>query len=90
MTRLLHIAASPRGKALEWSLPEFGLAAVGAKMAVSAGETPSGEEAAAWRAARDTFTRIDTIRFSPDLVTADAEPARQAAHAATRELGGRF
>lgn len=208
MTRLLHIASSPRGKASEslavaeafltayrdthpdaevdefdlWdgSLPEFGPAAVGAKMAVFAGETPSGEEAAAWRAVRDTFARyddadqylfsvpmwnagvpyvlkqfidvvsqpglafgfdpargytgllenkkaaliltgavwgpdrgpgfgsnfqepflqdwlrwtgitdIDTIRFSPDLVTADAESGRQAAHAAARELGARF
>jgi FMN-dependent NADH-azoreductase len=87
-TRLLHIAASPRGPASEsrqiadtfidayrkfhpansietwdlWdgSVPEFGPAAAAAKMAVFAGETPEGEGAAAWRAAKSTFTRFDS------------------------------
>lgn len=86
MTRLLHVASSPRGATSEslaiaaafldayrdthpeveidsfdlWdgSLPEFGPAAAGAKMAVFAGQTPTGEQAAAWHAAQDTFTRF--------------------------------
>ncbi|RTL69469.1 MAG: flavodoxin family protein [Pseudonocardiaceae bacterium] len=41
------------------TLPEFGPAAAAAKMAVFAGETPSGEGAAAWDAARATFARLD-------------------------------
>jgi FMN-dependent NADH-azoreductase len=40
------------------SLPEFGPAAAAAKMAVFAGETPQGEGAAAWAAARATFERF--------------------------------
>ncbi len=40
------------------SLPEFGPAAAHAKMAVFAGADPEGDEAAAWRAARQTFTRF--------------------------------
>jgi FMN-dependent NADH-azoreductase len=40
------------------SLPEFGPAAAGAKMAVFAGADPEGEQARAWRAARDTFARF--------------------------------
>ncbi|HEX8645749.1 MAG TPA: NAD(P)H-dependent oxidoreductase [Thermoleophilaceae bacterium] len=87
MTRLLHIAASPRGAASEslriagaflegyqranpdaeveawdlWdgSLPEFGPAAAGAKMTVFGGGVPQDEQAAAWRAAKDTFERFD-------------------------------
>lgn len=208
MTRLLHIASSPRGAASEslaiagafldayrdthpdaeidefdlWdgSLPEFGAAAVGAKMAVFAGQAPTGEQIAAWRAARDTFARfaaadhylfsvpmwnagvpyvlkqfidvvsqpgmafafdpdrgytgllrdkkaavvltgavwgpdrgdgfgsnfqepflddwlrwtgitdVSTIRFHPNLVTADAATDRRAAHAEARDLGKRF
>ncbi|SFN11571.1 MULTISPECIES: FMN-dependent NADH-azoreductase [Actinomadura] len=42
------------------SLPEFGPAGAGAKMTVFAGEEPSGEQAAAWRAARDVFERYDS------------------------------
>ncbi|GLZ50146.1 FMN-dependent NADH-azoreductase [Actinomycetospora sp. NBRC 106375] len=41
------------------TLPAFGPAAVGAKMAVFAGADPQGEEAAAWRAARAAFDRFD-------------------------------
>src|SRR3954449_2119208 len=41
------------------SLPAFGSAAVGAKMAVFAGADPAGEEATAWRAAREAFERLD-------------------------------
>ncbi|GAA4867736.1 FMN-dependent NADH-azoreductase [Pseudonocardia benzenivorans] len=41
------------------TLPEFGPAAAAAKMAVFAGETPSGEGTAAWAAARATFERLD-------------------------------
>jgi FMN-dependent NADH-azoreductase len=40
------------------SLPEFGPAAAAAKMAVFAGQTPSGEQAAAWQAAERTFQRF--------------------------------
>jgi FMN-dependent NADH-azoreductase len=41
------------------TLPQFGPAAAGAKMAVFAGRTPTGEQAAAWQAAKDTFERFD-------------------------------
>ena len=41
------------------TLPEFGPAAAAAKMAVFAGQTPQGEGAAAWAAARATFERFD-------------------------------
>jgi len=41
------------------TLPEFGPAAAAAKMAVFAGEQPSGAGAAAWRAAAETFRRFD-------------------------------
>ncbi len=40
------------------SLPEFGPAAAAAKMAVFAGEVPTGAQAAAWQAAQDTFARF--------------------------------
>jgi len=49
------------------TLPEFGPAAAHAKMAVFAGADPMGDEAAAWRAARDAFTRFaaaDAYLFS--------------------------
>lgn len=87
MSRLLHVAASPRGEASEslaiattfldafaatrpdveidtfdlWdgTLPAFGPPAAAAKMAVFAGQEPSGEGAAAWRAAEETFRRLD-------------------------------
>ncbi|GAA4601423.1 NAD(P)H-dependent oxidoreductase [Actinoallomurus liliacearum] len=42
------------------TLPAFGPPAAAAKMAVFAGEEPTGEEAAAWRAARETFERFDS------------------------------
>ncbi|TYK48230.1 FMN-dependent NADH-azoreductase [Actinomadura decatromicini] len=42
------------------TLPEFGPAAAGAKMTVFAGETPSGDQAAAWAAARRVFERYDS------------------------------
>lgn len=41
------------------SLPSFGPAAAAAKMAVFAGAELDSDEAAAWRAARDTFQRYD-------------------------------
>jgi FMN-dependent NADH-azoreductase len=41
------------------SLPEFGPTAAGAKMTVFGGETPEGDQAAAWHAARATFERFD-------------------------------
>jgi FMN-dependent NADH-azoreductase len=41
------------------TLPQFGPAAAGAKMTVFAGETPVGEEKAAWDAAVATFKRFD-------------------------------
>ena len=91
MTRLLHIAASPRGAASEslqiaqtfldvyrerhpdheidtwnlWdgSLPEFGPAAAGAKMAIFAGQTPQGDQAAAWEATQRTFARFDSAEY---------------------------
>jgi FMN-dependent NADH-azoreductase len=40
------------------TLPQFGPAAAGAKMAVFAGQTPTGEQAAAWQAAKTTFERF--------------------------------
>ena len=40
------------------TLPEFGPAAAGAKMSVFAGMTPTGEQAAAWQAAKSTFERF--------------------------------
>jgi FMN-dependent NADH-azoreductase len=49
------------------SLPPFGPDAAGAKMAVFAGETPTGPQAAAWEAARRTFERFaaaDAYLFS--------------------------
>ncbi len=41
------------------SLPEFGPAAAGAKMAVFAGQTPTGAQATAWEAVTETFRRFD-------------------------------
>ena len=40
------------------SLPEFGPAAAAAKMAVFAGQVPSGDQAAAWQAAERMFRRL--------------------------------
>ena len=40
------------------TLPEFGPDAAGAKMAVFAGQAPTGEQADAWDAARSTFERF--------------------------------
>jgi FMN-dependent NADH-azoreductase len=40
------------------TLPQFGPAAAGAKMAVFAGQSPTGEQAAAWQAAKETFERF--------------------------------
>ncbi len=42
------------------TLPDFGPAAAAAKMAVFGGADPQGDEATAWRAARDTFERFDS------------------------------
>src|SRR3954453_16602649 len=41
------------------TLPQFGPAAAGAKMAVFAGQSPTGEQATAWQAAKETFERFD-------------------------------
>jgi FMN-dependent NADH-azoreductase len=41
------------------TLPQFGPAAAAAKMAVFAGQSPTGEQAAAWQAVKDTFERFD-------------------------------
>lgn len=90
MTRLLHVAASPRGESSEslqiarsfvdayrtthpeheidtWNLwdgelPEFGPPAAAAKMAIFAGRTPEGEQAAAWHAAQQAFARFDSAQ----------------------------
>lgn len=40
------------------TLPQFGPAAAAAKMAVFAGQSPTGEQAAAWQAAKATFERF--------------------------------
>ena len=40
------------------NLPQFGPAAAEAKMAVFAGRTPTGEQAAAWQSAKATFERF--------------------------------
>lgn len=40
------------------SLPEFGAASAATKMAVFAGQAPSGDQAAAWQAAERTFRRL--------------------------------
>ncbi len=45
------------------TLPEFGTSAAAAKMAVFAGADPEGDEATAWRAARDTFERFDAADY---------------------------
>ena len=45
------------------TLPAFGPPAVAAKMAVFGGADPEGEEATAWRAARDTFERFDSADY---------------------------
>jgi FMN-dependent NADH-azoreductase len=45
------------------ALPPFGPAAAAAKMAVFGGADPEGEEATAWRAARDTFERYDAADY---------------------------
>ncbi len=42
------------------TLPEFGPPAAAAKMAVFGGADPEGDEAAAWRAAHETFQRFDS------------------------------
>jgi FMN-dependent NADH-azoreductase len=65
-------AAAPDVEIETWdlwdgTLPPFGPAAAGAKMAVIAGETPTAEEAAAWDtalAAVRRFDRADTYLFS--------------------------
>jgi len=41
------------------TLAQFGPAAAGAKMAVFAGESPTGEQTTAWQAAQETFERFD-------------------------------
>jgi FMN-dependent NADH-azoreductase len=87
MTRLLHIASSPRGgqsaslriadayleayreahpdhvvetwDLWDGSLPDFGPAAVEAKMTVFGGQDPAGDAAVAWSRARDAFGRFE-------------------------------
>ena len=45
------------------TLPEFGPNAAAAKMSVFAGADPEGDEAAAWRAAHETFKRFDSAEL---------------------------
>jgi len=45
------------------TLPEFGPPAAAAKMAIFAGADPEGDEATAWRAARDAFERFDSADY---------------------------
>ena len=45
------------------TLPEFGPLAAAAKMAVFGGADPEGDEATAWRAARETFERFDSADY---------------------------
>ena len=45
------------------TLPAFGPPAAAAKMAVFAGADPEGDEATAWRAARETFERFDSADY---------------------------
>ena len=45
------------------TLPEFGPSAAAAKMAIFGGADPEGDEATAWRAARDTFERFDSADY---------------------------
>jgi FMN-dependent NADH-azoreductase len=45
------------------TLPEFGPPAAAAKMAIFGGADPEGDEATAWRAARDTFERFDSADY---------------------------
>ncbi len=64
--------SNPDDRIVEWdlwdgTLPEFGPAAAQAKMAVFAGQEPSGAAGAAWRAAGATFARFaaaDKFLFS--------------------------
>jgi FMN-dependent NADH-azoreductase len=54
---------NPDNDVLTWdlwdgTLPDFGPAAAHAKMAVFAGADPTGDQAAAWRAANDAFARF--------------------------------
>ena len=45
------------------TLPGFGPPAAAAKMAVFGGADPEGDEATAWRAARETFERFDSADY---------------------------
>jgi FMN-dependent NADH-azoreductase len=45
------------------TLSEFGPSAAAAKMAVFGGADPEGDEATAWRAARETFERFDSADY---------------------------
>ena len=45
------------------TLPDFGPPAVAAKMAIFGGADPEGEEAIAWRTARETFERFDSADY---------------------------
>jgi FMN-dependent NADH-azoreductase len=58
-------ATNPEVTVEHWDLwdgtrPAFGPAAAAAQMAVFAGADPEGDEATAWRAARNTFERFDS------------------------------
>ena len=46
------------------TLPSFGPPAAAAKMAIFGGADPQGDEAVAWRAARDAFERFDLYLFT--------------------------
>lgn len=60
-----YTAAHPDTAVEHWdlwdgTLPDFGSAAAHAKMTVFAGQTPTGEQARAWRQAEATFERFDS------------------------------
>src|SRR5215207_2687631 len=45
------------------TLPEFGPSAAAAKMTIFGGADPEGDEAKAWRAAREAFDRFDSADY---------------------------
>ncbi|MEJ7771563.1 MAG: NAD(P)H-dependent oxidoreductase [Geodermatophilaceae bacterium] len=76
------------------SLPAFGPEAAHAKMAVFAGKIPTDAQASAWQAAHwlrwAGISDITTIRFQPNLATADADTGRRIALAQARDAGKTF
>ena len=74
------------------TLPAFGPPAAAAKMAVFGGADPEGDEATAWRAARDTFERFDSadyysLRFKLPKVYRDREsPIKTLLHSFSKNI----